>query len=143
MTYQYIWTEDLTYQQEIYEIVKECLGHTRAKDAIDGLITGAVKFLVVKDSDKIVACSGYGRVYFYKNSWFIGFNSVTESHRGQRIGHTMTDMRVKLIQELGGEYIWSANKSHWKRMIKFNFAHHGELESNNETHHLMIKGLVK
>lgn len=143
MTYEYIWTNDDTYREEIYQTVADCLGTTRAEDAVHGLDTGAVQFLVVKDDNQVIACSGYGRVYFYKNSWFVGFNSVTEPYRGQRIGHTMTDMRVSMIRELGGEYIWSANKSQWKRMTKFDFQHHGELVSDDEVHHLMIKGLAK
>lgn len=141
MTYEYIWTDNLDYKDEIYQTISLCLGAQRADDAINGLTTGAIKFLIVKDRDRVVACSGYGRVYFYKNSWFVGFNSVTENYRGQRIGHTMTKMRVEHIKNLGGEYIWSANKSTWQRMIKFDFKHVAELNSKTEQHHLLIHGL--
>jgi len=139
MTFNYIWVDqDFQYKQAVENLIGQCLGSQRAKDAIAGWEAGAIKFLVVTDGNQVVACSGYGPLYFYKSSYFIGFNSVAPAYRGQDIGNTMTRMRLELIKNLGIKYIWSANKDSWDRMKKFEFTEIGKL-TTDEQHYLVIK----
>jgi predicted N-acetyltransferase YhbS len=139
----YIWIENTSlYRDGLIHVITEGLGELRSKEAMEAWDADAISFLIAVDNQNhIIGCGAIGRFFMYKQSYFLAFNSVLENYRGLDIGNTITQKRVERIKELGGRFIWSAGKDHWKRYTKFNFKHLCELNSDGETHHMVVQGL--
>jgi len=137
----YKWINNTEYKDELCRVITQGLGELRTQEAMEAWALGAISFIVaVNKEDCVVGCGAIGRLFIYKQSYFLAFNSVLPEYRNNDIGNTITQKRIERIHELGGRFIFSAGKDQWKRYTKFDFKHLCELNSDNETHHLVISG---
>jgi N-acetylglutamate synthase-like GNAT family acetyltransferase len=139
ITYQ--WIDNTLYKDDVCSVITQGLGELRTREAMEAWSSGAVSFIVaVNEEDRVVGCGAIGRLFIYKQSYFLAFNSVVPEYRNNDIGNTITQKRIERIHELGGRFIFSAGKDQWKRYTKFDFKHLCELNSDDETHHLVVSG---
>jgi N-acetylglutamate synthase-like GNAT family acetyltransferase len=137
----YHWISNTDYTDDVCQVITQGLGELRTREALEAWTSGAVSFIVaINKEDRVVGCGAIGRLFIYKQSYFLAFNSVVPEYRNQDIGNTITQKRIERIRELGGRFIFSAGKDHWKRYTKFDFKHLCELNSDDETHHLVVSG---